>query len=73
MKNETMIDLRQEMCEDMKQEQYEEYLMRSDFDHFCDRHSEEIEEFSEAFNKLNKALRHYGYELNDNEILSLRI
>ena len=67
-----MIDLREEMREEMLQEQRDEALMRTDFDYWCERHEDEIEAFNEAYKALEKALEHYGWTAEKKDILDFR-
>ena len=65
-----MCNLRDEMREEMMQEQRDEALMRTDFDYWAERHEDEIEAFNKAYKALEKALEHYGWSTED--ILDLR-
>ena len=65
-----MCNLRDEMRQDMLQEQRDEALMRSDLDYWTERHEDEIEAFNEAYKALEKALESYGWNADD--ILDLR-
>ena len=67
-----MNDLREEMREEMLQEQRDEALMRTDFDYWCERHENEIEAFEKAYKALEKALEHYGWTAEEKDILDLR-
>ena len=64
-----MEEFRQELLEEARADELQDYRLRNDYDYFLSYHNDLIAEFSDLYKKLKKAHEVYGHEFDIYEVL----
>jgi len=64
-----MDEFRQELLEEARADELQDYALRNDYDYFLKHYSDLIAEFSDSYKKLKKAHEAYGHEFDIYEVL----
>ena len=56
-----MDEFRQELLEEARADELQDYALRNDYDYFLKHYSDLIAEFSDSYKKLKKAHEAYGH------------
>lgn len=64
-----MDEFRQELLDDARADELQDYALRNDYDYFLKQYSDLIAEFSDSYKKLKKAHEDYDHEFDIYEVL----